>query len=452
MDFMPLIPFLGVSVPESLIIYYMVLAITGKKESRLFVIMLSLLTSLFSYIIRSMPMVFGTHSILQIILMIILLILFLKLPWRAAVAVIILVSVILGFIEGTFVPFLAWVFSFDIEQVISDPWLRILFTLPHLFFLAVLIRVINKHQWRLPLIRRLVEGNNSVLGGTKRQSLSQTCLLALCLVQALMFVLLKISFYIYTSGIYPSLTLDTLVQISCLVLLVAALATIFVASYLLIITEREARLITELRHIKEMHGLNLRLRVERHDFYNHLAAAYGYLKAGHYMQAEAYMQNLYKTIHRIESLLKLDPPELAALLSVKQEEAKAGGVDFHWKVNIKGKDLPLSSEDLAHLVGNLLDNALEAAKANCTPRVDVSIESNVMGLDLKVSNTGNPIPHNVRNNLFDAGYTTKDTSRHSGLGLYIIKQIIDRYNGCLELKEPENYSGVEFKIHIPWSN
>lgn len=430
----------------------MVLAITGKKESRLFVITLSLLTSLFSYIIRSIPVVFGVHSILQIILMIIFLILFLKLPWHAALAVIILVSVILGLSEGIFVPFLVWLFPFGLEQVISDPWLRILFTFPHLLFLAALIRVVNKRQWRLLLIIRLLEGNGSAVGGTKRQMLIQTCLLALCLVQALMFVLLKISFYIYTSGVYPSLTLDTLVQISGLILMVAALATIFDAGYLLNITEREARLTTELCHIKERHNLNLRLQVERHDFYSHLTAVYGYLKAGHYIEAEAYIQNLYKTIRHIESLIKLDPPELAALLSVKQEEAKTGGVDFHWEVNIEGKDLPLSPEDLTHLVGNLLDNALEAAKTNCSPRVDVMIDSNVMGLDLKVSNNGKPIPQDVRNTIFTAGYTTKDTNQHSGLGLYIIKQITDRHNGRLELKEPENYPGVEFRIHIPWSN
>lgn len=451
MDFMPLIPFLGVSVPESLIIYYMVLAITGKKESRLSVIMLSLLTSLFSYIIRAIPMVFGIHSILQIALMIIFLILFLKLPWRAAVAVIILVSVILGLSEGIFVPFLVWVFSFDLKQVISDPWLRILFTLPHLLFLAALIRAVNKRQWRLVLITRLLEGNGSAVGGTKRQLLIQICLLALCLVQALMFVLLKISFYIYTSGAYPSLTLDTLVQISGFILMIAALVTIFDAGYLLSITEREARLTSELCHMKERHNLNLRLQVERHDFYSHLTVVYGYLKAGHYIEAETYIQNLYKTIRHIESLIKLDPPELAALLSVKQEEAKAGGVYFHWEVNIEGKDLPLSPEDLAHLVGNLLDNALEAARTNYSPRIDVTIESNMMGLGLKVSNNGNPIPQDVRNSIYNAGYTTKDTSRHSGLGLYIIKQITDRHNGRLELKEPENYPGVEFKIHIPWS-
>ncbi|MBS4025176.1 MAG: GHKL domain-containing protein, partial [Clostridia bacterium] len=118
----------------------------------------------------------------------------------------------------------------------------------------------------------------------------------------------------------------------------------------------------------------------------------------------------------------------------------------------EGKDLPLSPEDLTHLVGNLLDNALEAAKTNNSPRVELAVTSNAMGLDLKVSNNGKPIPQDVRNSIFTAGYTTKDTNQHSGLGLYIIKQIVDRHNGRLELKEPENYPGVEFKVRIPWSN
>lgn len=452
MEFMPLIPFLGVSIPESLILYYMVLTILGRKEPPLFIIMLSILTSMFSYIFRSIPMVFGIHSILQIILMVIFLTLFLKLSWRTAGAVMILTSAILGLSEGIFVPFLAWIFSFDLEYVISDPWLRILFTVPHLLFLVTLIHILDKHQWRLPLIRRLLEGNSGEVGETKRQLSSQTHLLALCLVQALMFALLKISFYIYTSGVYPSLTLDTLVEITSLVLMVAALATIFVASYLLNVTEREARLATELRHIKERHNLNLRLQVERHDFYNHLTATYGYLKSGHYIQAETYIRNLYKTIQHIDSLLKLDPPELVALLSVKQEEAKAGGVAFHWEVNIEANNLPLSPEELTHLVGNLLDNALEAAKTDCSPKVELTIASNVMGLDLKVSNSGKPIPQAVKNNIFTAGYTTKNKNQHSGLGLYIIKQITERHNGRLELNELENYQGVEFKIRIPWSN
>ena len=451
MDLMPLIPFLGVSIPESLILYYMVLALIGKKESPLFIITLSLLTSLFSFIVRSMPMVFGIHSILQVILMVIFLSLFLKLPWRAALTIMVLVSAILGLAEGISVPFLAWIFSFKLEQIISDPLLRILFPLPHLLLLAALTYIFIKRQWRLPLIIRLTEVNSGAKG-EKRQLLSQTGLFLLCLVQALMLALLKISFNIYASGVYYSFTLDTLVQISSAVLMVSTVATIFIAGYLLRVTEREARLATELRHVRERHNLNLRLQVERHDIYNHFSAIYGYLKAGHYAQVESYVENLYQTVRHIESLLKIDPPELAAILSVKQEEAKTKGVEFHWQVKIEGNSLPLSPEDLTHLVGNLMDNALEAAKANCSPRVDLTLICNKFGLRVNVANNGDPIPRDIRQSIFAAGYTTKDTNQHSGLGLFIIKQIIDRHGGRLELKEPESYPGVEFKIYIPWSS
>jgi len=452
MDFMPLIPFLGVSIPESLVLYCMALVLAGKKESPLFVAALSLMTSLFSYSVRSIPMAFGIHSLLQVVLMIVFMNLFFRLSWLAAAAAVIPASAVLGLSEGIFVPFLARIFSLDLGQIISDPMLRILFTLPHLFFLAALTHIARKRRWRLPLIARLTEANGGVTEGTRRNLLSQTRLFALCLVQALMLTLLNISFYIYTSGVYPSFTLGALVAISSVVLLVSALGTVFVAAYLLKVTEQEARLETELRHVREKHNLNLRLRVERHDFYNHLTVIYGYVKTGNYDKVAAYIENLYHTVRHMEGLLKIDPPELAAVLNAKLEEAKAGGVDFHWQVNMENSDLPLSPEDLTRLAGNLLDNALEAAKANRSPRVDFVLTCNKFGLELKVSNNGNPIPQDARQNIFAAGYTTKDANRHSGLGLYIIKQIIDRHDGRLELKEPENYPGVEFDIYIPWSD
>jgi sensor histidine kinase regulating citrate/malate metabolism len=233
--------------------------------------------------------------------------------------------------------------------------------------------------------------------------------------------------------------------------MVAALATIFVAGYLLKVIERDTKLETELHYAREKHNLNLRLQVERHDFNNHLTAIYGYIKAGHYTQAETYIENLYQTVRHIGSLLKIDPPELAAILTAKQEEAKTREIKFHWQVNMQSSDLPLSPEDLTHLTGNLLDNAMEAAKTNCSPRVDFTLTCNKLGLELKVSNNCSLIPKNIKQNIFAAGFTTKDANQHSGLGLYIIKHIIDSYDGQLGLRKPENYSGVEFVIYIPWN-
>ena len=73
-------------------------------------------------------------------------------------------------------------------------------------------------------------------------------------------------------------TLKTLIEVGGIVLLVSVLATIFVSGYLLKVIEHDAKLETEIHYARERHNLHLRLQVERHDFYNHLTAIYGYIK------------------------------------------------------------------------------------------------------------------------------------------------------------------------------
>lgn len=448
MDFVPFILFLGVSVPESLVLYYMALTLADKRESPSFLIAISLLTSMFSYAIRSLPLVFGMHTFLQVILMVFFLNLFFRMSWSLAIIVQVLASIILGLMEGMSVPLLAWIFSYNLEDIISDPLLRILFTLPHLALLTGATYVAARRRWRLPLLEGMMVAGR----GANKRLIGQNYLFILCLVQALMLVLLNISFYIYAAAVYPSFTLANLVTISSVVIIGSALATVFVAGYSLKLAEREARLETELLHIREMHNLNLKIQVQRHDFYNHLTSVYGYLKAKQYKQAEGYIETLYDRVRQIADLTSMNPPELGALLSVKQEDAKSRGIDFNWQVNIKNDVLPLPPEDLTQITGNLLDNALEAAVSSRSPKVDLAINSNKMGLQLKVSNTGASIPEGLQNQMFAAGYTTKDVSRHSGLGLFIIKQIVDRHKGQLDLMKPDNYPGVQFMIYIPWNS
>lgn len=253
MDFMLPIPFLGVSVPESIVLYYMALTLIGLRESPLFLIALSVPTSLFSYAVRSLPLPFGIHTFLQVILMVIFLNLFLRLPWLVAVIVMLLASVILGLTEGISVPLLARLFTLNLEQIISDPLLRIVFTLPHLALLAGLTFISDRRGWRLPLLERMTKSGP---GPTSRIFTGRNYpLIILCLAQALMLVLLNISFYIYAAGVYPSFTLNTLVVTSSIVIIASALATILVAGYLLKLTKREARLEIELRHVREMQEL-----------------------------------------------------------------------------------------------------------------------------------------------------------------------------------------------------
>jgi sensor histidine kinase regulating citrate/malate metabolism len=277
-------------------------------------------------------------------------------------------------------------------------------------------------------------------------------LFILLLIQTLILVLLNISLHVYSTGVFPSFDLGTLVATSSAVIIISALATIFVADYLLKVTEREARLGTELRHVREMQKLNLQMRAQRHDFYNHLTAVYGYLTASHYHKAESYIEILYQDVRRIKDLLEINPPELGALLSLKQEAGKARGIEFRWRVSMESNILPLPPDELTQLTGNLLDNALDAAASGHPSRADLTLTTNKLGLMLKVSNTGAPIPQDIRSNIFAAGYTTKVRTQHSGLGLFIVKQIVNRHGGQLDLAEPEDYPGVQFVIFIPWNS
>jgi sensor histidine kinase regulating citrate/malate metabolism len=97
-------------------------------------------------------------------------------------------------------------------------------------------------------------------------------------------------------------------------------------------------------------------------------------------------------------LAAANPPQLAALLSVKQREAEDRTIDFHWQVDIEAGVCPLSPEELTQITGNLLDNALEAAIPS--GRVDLSIKTSKLGLQIKASNTCVPLPPSDQNKIY----------------------------------------------------
>jgi two-component system sensor histidine kinase AgrC len=433
--------FFCISVLGYLFLYYMLFSLAGKKEPPFFLLLLSLLTSLFFYGIRLLPLYFGVHFFLQM-LFIIILIYFCGLSWGVSFILALLAGIILGLSEGVSVTLLAAVFSYNMKEIVFSPLLRNVFALVHSALLAVLAYLTGRRGWRLPLTDRMAVSR----GEREGYSPGRNYLFMLCLIQAMILIFLYIILYNYYKEVFPGFTLETLGIICGAVLIASSLLTILLAGYFLKITAREVRLESELSHLQEIDRLNLQMQVERHEFCNHLTSVYGYIKTERYRQAENYIEELYENVRQIESLLRMNPPQLGALLSVKQREADDRGIDFHWQVDIEAGVCPLSPEELTQITGNLLDNALEAAIPS--GRVDLSIKTSKLGLQIKASNTCVPLPPSDQNKIYAAGYTTK--KEHSGLGLYIIKQIVELNGGQLELREAKEYSGVEFVIHIPW--
>src|SRR5205823_545591 len=94
------------------------------------------------------------------------------------------------------------------------------------------------------------------------------------------------------------------------------------------------------------------------------------------------------------------------------------------------------------LVGNLLDNAMEAAR-----QVWVEVADDADGLLVRVSDSGPGVPAERIGEIFTRGHTTKDGAGR-GLGLALVDQIVRRNGGTVSVTERVG-GGAVFEVRIP---
>jgi len=70
------------------------------------------------------------------------------------------------------------------------------------------------------------------------------------------------------------------------------------------------------------------------------------------------------------------------------------------------------------------------------------------GVDIAVNDTGSGIPPEVLPHVFDPFYTTKEAGRGTGLGLFVVHEIIEEHGGCITLSS-EPGRGTKVSIRLP---
>ena len=177
--------------------------------------------------------------------------------------------------------------------------------------------------------------------------------------------------------------------------------------------------------------LNVQSRQQRHDFNNHLQTTYSLLEMNDYESAKRYFRELFFNVIKQGEFLKINNNVLAALLYAKMNIAKSKNINFTLETTGNFKNLPLDSLEITSVVGNLLDNAIDAVANNNEKERNITINLYQGNMDFifKITNTGT-IPDEIANNVFKLNYSTKGSS---GLGLSTAMRIIDGYNGNIEL-------------------
>ncbi|MGH1524978.1 ATP-binding protein [Leifsonia sp. L25] len=193
------------------------------------------------------------------------------------------------------------------------------------------------------------------------------------------------------------------------------------------------------------------LRAQNHEHDNRMHTAVSLIELG---RTEEAVQILTETARQSQALVdqvtaaRAGDPTVGALLLGKAAQAAERGVDWEADLDPRAPRTPLNPVDAVSLVGNLIDNALDAAAAGPEPRwVRLRLRPAADdGILLDVSDSGAGVPERLRERIYESGYSTKPTDTVGrGVGLTLVRAIVAAAGGSIELSS----APTTFRVHLP---
>ena len=187
----------------------------------------------------------------------------------------------------------------------------------------------------------------------------------------------------------------------------------------------------------QLETLNGTLRAQRHDFMNHLQVVYSLMELEEYGEAGDYIERVYGDIRRVSRTLKTAHPAINALLAAKVSDCEEKGVNVDLLIESAWSDLPIESWEMCRVLGNLIDNALDALRGQSDAALTIRLSESVHGYDFSVSNNGPMIPLSVAEKIFQRGFSTKGEGRGSRGGGRTVEPFLGRARNRLLRYAPQ---------------
>src|ERR1700722_19545454 len=205
------------------------------------------------------------------------------------------------------------------------------------------------------------------------------------------------------------------------------------------------------RALDEVTGLADTLRAQSHEFANRLHTLVGLVELGHYAEAVEFVTGLSAARGELTDQLvaAIGEPKLAARILAKGSLASERDVQLRLMPDSKvGQGISAITQVLT-VVGNLIDNAIDAAALAPAPReVELTLVAAESDLLIRVRDTGPGVPQGLRDTIFTDGVTTKSslTGARRGLGLALVSQIVEGMGGMVSVGQD---GGAVFTAVLP---
>ncbi len=221
-----------------------------------------------------------------------------------------------------------------------------------------------------------------------------------------------------------------------------------------VVTLRDRTELAEvLRELEGVRTVTDALRAQAHEFSNRLHTIVGLVELGRHGEAIR-LSTEDAVVHQelIESLLgRVGDPTLSALLLAKAVVASERGISLRLSDDTLLVDEVDDPHDLVTIIGNLVDNALDAVAVGPTSGgrwVDVGVRAEAEAIIVRVADSGPGVDPVNLDRVFEEGFTTKEPGSQPmrGLGLALVRQVVQRRGGEITVA---TQGGAVFTVRLP---
>ncbi|KUM41045.1 sensor histidine kinase [Arthrobacter sp. EpRS71] len=207
--------------------------------------------------------------------------------------------------------------------------------------------------------------------------------------------------------------------------------------------------------LQTMKTLSDALRAQTHEHANRLHMIVSLLELGRTPQALEFATKDLELSQQLtdDMVASVDEPVMSALVMGKAAEAHERGVELVVRTSGSAGVRGLEIQDLVTILGNLLDNAIDAAAAGELPRkVELDVEAGPAAVEFTVRDSGSGINPDSIDDVLQYGFSTKSPEENPrgahgrGVGLALVRQAVERLNGTMTISNP---GGAQFHVLLP---
>ncbi|MRK01584.1 GHKL domain-containing protein [Aeromicrobium sp. S22] len=192
------------------------------------------------------------------------------------------------------------------------------------------------------------------------------------------------------------------------------------------------------------------LRAQTHEFANQLHTISGLVQLREYDEVTSLVGTLTRRRQAISDAVtrRIKDRAVAALLIAKSSVAAEAGVTLTIAPTSSLPPLPQAvSADLTTIIGNLIDNAVDACKAGPDPSVRVDLHASDREVVLEVRDSGPGVDEEVTDAIFSRGFSTKpEVPGGRGIGLPLVRLVCRQRGGSVTV---EPGPGAVFRVRLP---